>query len=395
MKTVLLLFASLLIAGCSQKQSTLDSNLESATQNLYATKGAERRVSFTAYYQTDSTNLAAVQANPSAVARWEIAQTVKFLFGPLVFRELGGPQRGEIITIRTKDAKLQNGFVHVPYDYSALWLVSRDFPQNQMSFPLPYQSDMQQTPKWVSCGDADPEHQGAGFFWYFWDPTRYQCDQKLGVHYQNVALKFNEETVQTTLSYPEYSRMIQTINGEKVLQMTFGFGYVTDVENPNPFLDYDYGMREFQRFEKRTEKMLSPLGFVKSPIMQSEYDGSPTLAVGSRFTGIQNGVKIVVSVVASAGVDQMMLFAESYAARKEGFFGWFGHSRVGSGFDAQSFESIMYSNPQRYSLSRDYQMIYWAGCNSYSYYTLAFFDQKAKLNPTKDPKGTKNLDIIS
>ncbi|MGZ5279749.1 MAG: hypothetical protein ACXWC9_07405, partial [Pseudobdellovibrionaceae bacterium] len=44
---------------------------------------------------------------------------------------------------------------------------------------------------------------------------------------------------------------------------------------------------------------------------------------------------------------------------------------------------------------RDYQMIYWAGCNSYSYYTLAFFDQKAKLNPTKDPKGTKNLDIIS
>jgi hypothetical protein len=91
----------------------------------------------------------------------------------------------------------------------------------------------------------------------------------------------------------------------------------------------------------------------------------------------------------------MNLFAESYAARQEGFFGWFGHSRVGSGFDAQSFQMIMNSNPERYSLTSDYQLIYWAGCNSYNYYTLPFFEMKARLNPTQDPKGTKNLDIIS
>jgi len=40
-------------------------------------------------------------------------------------------------------------------------------------------------------------------------------------------------------------------------------------------------------------------------------------------------------------------------------------------------------------------LVYWNGCNSYSYYTLPFFQFKADLNPSKDPNGTKGLDIIA
>ncbi len=396
MRNILLFIASLALMACSQQRPSTQAQIDAATQKLYSSKGTERQVSFTAFYQTQYTDLDAVKANPSAVGNWEISRTVRFLFGPLVLREWGGPQRDEKISIRVQDAQLQNGLVYVPYDYSASWLITRDFPIGQVSFPVPFQGDMQNTPNWVKCGDAEPEHQDAGFFWYFWDPSRSGCDHQLGVHYQNVALNFGAESAQTTESFPEYSRMIQTVNGEKVLQMTFAFGYVNDADQPNPFQDYDPGMREFQKFERKAGKTLAKLGFQKTAILQSEYEGgSSELTIGSRYTGVQNGTKIIVSVVAAAGVDQMMLFAESYAARKEGFFGWFGHSRVGSGFDAQSFQSIMYSNPEHFSLSPDYQLIYWAGCNSYSYYTLPFFDMKSQLNPTLDPKGTKNLDIIS
>lgn len=91
----------------------------------------------------------------------------------------------------------------------------------------------------------------------------------------------------------------------------------------------------------------------------------------------------------------MELFAQSYAHDHDGFFSWFGHSRVGSGFDAEQFDSMLKYNPEYYSLTSQYQLVYWAGCNSYSYYTQPFFKQKSKLDPANDPTGSKNLDIIA
>lgn len=384
---------AILAIGCSKaKEST---SISGNTENLYSLKGTERVVSFKALYQTGYTNMADFKADRFSPSKWEIASTVKFLFGPLVTRDLGGPQRGEEIKILRDEAVMKNGFVFVPYDYKALWLTTKDFPVEGKLFPLPYQSSMRNSTNWKNCGDYAEEHQTEGFFWYFWDPSRSGCDHVEGVEYQNVALHFGNETIQTTQTYPEYQRMIRTRGTKKVLQMTYGFGYVEDPANPNPFTDYDSGMYEFRNFVTAVDAMVTPMGFVRTPIMQSEYDGNANLAIGARFTGNKDGIIVEISVVASAGVDQMMLFAESYAARQEAFFAWFGHSRVGSGFDAQNFQSIVNSNPTKYALTSDYQLIYWAGCNSYSYYTLPFFDMKAALSPTLDPKGTKNLDIIS
>jgi hypothetical protein len=52
-------------------------------------------------------------------------------------------------------------------------------------------------------------------------------------------------------------------------------------------------------------------------------------------------------------------------------------------------------NSAFYSLSAQYQLIYWAGCNSYSYYTEPFFKQKAALETEPSLFGPKNLDIIN
>jgi hypothetical protein len=88
----------------------------------------------------------------------------------------------------------------------------------------------------------------------------------------------------------------------------------------------------------------------------------------------------------AAGVDQMEIFAKSFAHDHDDFFGWFGHSRVGSGFDAMRFEMMVKLDPTYFSIAGNFQIIYWAGCNSYSYYTLPFFEFKG---------GSQNLNIIA
>ena len=128
--------------------------------------------------------------------------------------------------------------------------------------------------------------------------------------------------------------------------------------------------------------------------MNEYLDKQSSKPIGTRFLAVSNGVHIEIKVVMNAGIDQMQIFAQSFAHDRDGAFAWFGHSRVGSGFDAVNFRRMTEDNRDYYNPTSDYQLVYWAGCNSYSYYTQPFFQFKATLNP-QDPKGTKGLDIIS
>jgi hypothetical protein len=158
-------------------------------------------------------------------------------------------------------------------------------------------------------------------------------------------------------------------------------------------------MVEYQKFVRivRGSLLLKKLKVTETPILQKEYKGAirPKQKIGVRFVAKKGDVTITIKVVAAAEIDQMELFAKSYAHDHDGFFGWFGHSRVGSGFDSANFQSMVTSNPDYYSITPNYQIIYWGGCNSYSYYSSPFFENKANANPLNDPNGTKGLDIIS
>ena len=204
-------------------------------------------------------------------------------------------------------------------------------------------------------------------------------------------------TVMQAKTYPEYQELLKSDGKANNLQMTFAFGYVEDAQTPNPFTDSDPGTNEFQKFIQTVRTLATQLKLAETPILEKEYKGAvrPQQQIGSRFTGKKNGVAITINVVAAADIDQMELFAKSFAHNHDGFFGWFGHSRVGSGFDANNFGNMVASDPSFYSISPNYQIIYWAGCNSYSYYSLPFFKFKADLNPSRDPNGTKALDILN
>ena len=376
----------------SSENTQKDAHKDAQTRPFYSLTGQEYQVRFQALYESSAKSLDEI--TPSTLP-YRIRSTTKFLAGPLGHRQLGGVQKGERITPHLEEAYVEEGHVLVPYTYEAQWVLENNaLASGPLYLPLPYSVAGLETPHWKSCTDDEEDHNTWDFFWYFWDPERPGCDHEVGVNYQEVEVLVTASTTQTRLSYPEYSRLIHDKDGVPTLAMTFAFGYVKENSNPDPFRDIDYGIRQFQRFYAETKNTLLALGFEETPIFQSDISEG-NQKIGAKFIGSKNGVRMEVSVVAAAGVDQMDLFAHSYARDHEGFFGWFGHSRVGSGFDAEVFESKLKDFPEDFSLTQDYQLIYWAGCNSYSYYTKPFFELKAELDPTGDPEGTRHLDIIA
>jgi hypothetical protein len=403
-----------LVAACAPDSASLNhpstmalspGGLSNPAIDFYSSAGREHSVTFQGEYKTSYTRLEEFNALDNYARTLLLNQKIKplmaFLFGPLTRRQLGGIQRGQQVVVRWDGAHVVDGRVRVPYDYTGTWILRKDLGQgNSLSLPVPLDLEDLYTENWKNCTDSEPDHQTLDFFWYFWDPARSGCDHVAGRQYETYNVAIGPLTLNEVQSYPEYPRLLQSAGRANNLQMTFAFGYVKDPELFDPLHDSDYGMNEFRSFLKSVDKYLDhtlDVHYSTSDILQGEYRGAsnPRLVIGRRFLASVNGVNVTINVVATAGIDQMQIFAKSFAHDHDGFFGWMGHSRVGSGFDANNFNQILSSDPGYYSITQNYQLIYWGGCNSYSYYTLPFFDFKSRYSNGQDPKGTKGLDIIA
>lgn len=394
----LLMGAKSLAAGSSLR-SGLQPKFQFVPQ-FSSFEGRERAVHFEHVFKSQMRSLEEVEAlSPSqrqSFVTYRILPLMKYLFGPLTNREWGGPQKNDMVVVQWSQAQLQDGRVLLPYEYKGVWILDKELSaQDHLTLPVPLNSDDLFTDHWKDCGDSAPEHQTASFFWYFWDPERSACDHKEGVQYRNVDVQFGIETENQSRTYPEYSRMIVEQDGQMQLAFTVAFGYVNDPASPNPERDADPGMFQYRYFLAAMRAKLA--GFADQPVLAKEYGRTqyPELVIGHRLIGEMKGVQVQLTIVTAAAVDQMYLFAKSFAHDHEAAFAWMGHSRVGGGFDAATFRSIMAANPNYYSISDRYQLVYWGGCNSYSYYTLPFFSFKAEASAGADPQGTKNLDILS
>lgn len=395
----LLIAAALAMTACGKKQE-ISAVEDGHDPRFYAKIAREVVATFEAKYRTSYKSLEEVakltEDDKKAFQTYEVREVLAYLFGPLTTRELGGPKRDETVTVLWDKAELnKEGQVEITYTYSGTWILTKELP-TVFELPLPYETETVYSPEWKRCTDSEPEHQTSSFYWYFWDPTRRGCDHVQGKQYQTIQVSTGVETKMTKETFPEYKELIRSAGKDNNLQMTFAFGYATDKAEPNPQKDSDVGMREYQKFLKVVRDLKRELKLKETPILQSEYKGAvrPEAQVGVRFNGTKDGVAVTINVVAAAEIDQMELFAKSFAHDHDGFFGWFGHSRVGSGFDADNFGRMVKRSPDYYSITKQHQMIYWAGCNSYSYYSLPFFKFKAGLDPVNDPLGTKALDIL-
>ncbi|MEY4616661.1 MAG: hypothetical protein RJB66_1621 [Pseudomonadota bacterium] len=365
---------------------------------IYSPFGEEKVVQFSAIYLTQFKTLqemaSILPADRSNYISYSIIPTLKYLFGPLTHRGLGGIRKLLSLKVSWENAYQTDRGVIVPFEYQGLWLVdTHSFTQPEFILPLPFNNGSVFSNQWQSC--SDPEHSSASHYWYYWDPKRPRCDQKKEQHYQDILISFTNPSPQTQRTFPEYERMIRSENGKKKFPMTFAFGYFETPPRPNPDTDKDIGALEYQRFQKELKKLI-PSSAKESLLYSNLYPGTENrkIYIGKRYQFIRAGTQFDIKIVMSAGVDQMLLFAKSFAADHDSYFGWLGHSRVGSGFDAENFSYLLRTHQQWLSITSQYQMVYWGGCNSYSYYTDPFFAMKSTVSPN-DPMGTKGLDIVA
>lgn len=394
-KMAVILGLTLLQISC-QNNEALRTSLsfeKETTQSLWSAKGKEHAVEFSALYRSSFTSLESYEKSNKQNTQKNILHLLKFLAGPLTHREWAGIYPQNRVELEMEKAFLKEGVVFIPYRYSGKWLISHEVKGESFKLPVPFQSALLQTLNWKSCGDSNPDHQYMSFLWYYWDPERFGCDHEEGQHYQVVDVLLREETLQTRQTTPEYDKLVRNVNGVPTLEMTFGFGYVEDPSRPDPFQDSDSGAWEFRKFHQTVSTWAQSKRLSSKPVSPQDYGYSSDQKIGTEWTGTFNGIRYVVRVVMAAEVDQMELFAKSFAEKHEGFFGWFGHSRVGSGFDADRLKEMIFQSPETYSISESYQLVYWGGCNSYAYYSQPFFDMKR--NESSDPFGTKGLDLIT
>ncbi len=394
----------LIQTGCNRNSVQEINSAEDIKQNssdtaFYASKGTELTASYTAYYRTTYQDLATYQALSAKQkkAATPVSKVMSYLYGPLTYRILGGPSKKEGSEILWDQARMgSTGFIEVPYKYAGKWLIKNPLPQN-LVLPVPYNLSGLKTNSWLKCTDEAPSHQSEGLLWYFWDPSRPGCDHAQGQQYQMVDITFGESTAQRTDTFPEYQSLLKTDGKDNNYQMTFAFGYVEKLDDPNPDKDNDASARAYRNLATAVRRATADYRFTETPIYEKEYLGAkrPDKKIGTRIQGIKDGVQITINIVMAIDIDQIEIFAKSFAHDHDGFFAWFGHSRVGEGFAVSQLKKIMKANPEFYKLTPNYQIIYWGGCNSYSYFTTPFFNLKAEINPINDPNGTKGLDIIS
>ncbi len=358
----------------------------------------EYQLSFDFVFRTEFKDISSIQRmSESAKQEYKqtyILSTLQYIYGPVTRLGIGNPQRGWNVIVDWQHPQLIQGRVYLPYHYSATWIIRKtDAKPSSLRVPVPYTAGDLMTPQWLKCTDSDPDHQTLSMYWYFWDPRRPGCDQKEGREFSYVQMHLVSQTKSTIETYPEYSRMIRNVNGKKQISFTFAFGYALDTEKFWPDEDRDPGMLQYQDFIRYIRAVIGR-GYQETPILEKEYPSAfdPEKVMGHRFKIQKSGVEVVINVIAAGDIDQMIIFAQSFAHDHDGFFGWFGHSRVGSGFDADWMAYRLRTRPDYYSIRSDYQLVYWAGCNSYSYYTTPFFLLKST---PQDPNGTKGLDIIS
>lgn len=375
----------------------LVTSVNTLADSYYAAKGNQVNVKLEAIYLANVKLQDLQSQNIQARIRKNILKTLTYLYGPTTNRQIGGISKVENVDIDFNNISIANNQMMIPYRYQAVWLISDKFiKKNEFEISIPFNEEILITENWKKCTDHEPIHQTQKLLWYYWDPQRNGCDHQLNVQYQNVAVHLVHQLAQDKSGRPDYQRLIQRTDGQH-LDMTFAFGYINKESEQNPDTSHDQGMYSYRELLKLLRKnKLIKKSFLETRINLNEYQGyqNKNQVIGTRFKGIKDGIPVTIKVVTASNIDQMELFAKSYLQDHDSTFAWFGHSRVGEGFAASQVLELMEKNKNTFLLSPDFQILYWGGCNGYSYFTTPFFRMKAEKFSNND-HDRSNLNIIS
>jgi hypothetical protein len=234
---------------------------------------------------------------------------------------------------------------------------------------------------------TDEHYQSEGDFWYFWSPDRPGCTLKEGKDFTIVKAKIQRYT-NTKLSYPEYQNLPDE-KGNITIHVLFGMDDPSLERNPLKSSDINaYNYRTFRNY------------LLKNGYKATQWTDEQVKSIAKTLDGaapfvetIQKGKLVYRFFYAPTGIDEDALgFHWFYkdAIENSSIMMYEGHSGLGGHLDLESIEENI-GEPIKFNTKR-YQIFFFDSCTSYRYYNTQYLDRKVT---TKDPKGTKKLDIFT
>ncbi len=363
---------------------------------FYANTAEEYEVSYVQNFRTQYTSVEEYRRLADGVQRRimtydDINTAILSAAGPLNVRHLGGPLKFFEPDIRWNEPQLVNGRVQIPIHVRNRWLLAKGVVTGPtMKIPMFLNYADIKIPGWEKCSDK----MHVDLLWYYWDPKRPGCPHKAGVDYEEVTVNVVSKTQNTVQTYPEYAKLIRIEEGVPTISMAFAYGYNEMPTNPDPDKDNEWGANNYRRM-LATIRSLAPKGYTETKVNLDKIplNGINQYPAGRRIVFTKNGIRYRISVyMESHHVYNTMFFMNSFAVENDSLFIWMGHSQIGMGFNPGVMNSMISENPSVFRVSRDYQLLYWAGCSSYSYYGYPLFDIKQQY---AGGTGTDNLDILT
>lgn len=381
MKKAILIFAAVL--ALSQVSMAVERKL------YVGSDSSEVTLSFNHFVE-----ISAKKAPAKSKAETVIEEQLQHMFGTMAAHQYKAVPRGdhevEISSIERKDA---NTYV-AKYSYSGTAVLQNGAGKT-------YEVILPNNPSKIyeisTVGDHNPctdEHYNSeGDFWYFWNPDQPGCRLKLDRDYTKVLAKVTRKT-NSQQTYPEYERLVDS-NGTVKISLLMGMDEPENGKDPNKSSDTNA-----DNFRQIKEALIR-IGYKNEKASSEELSAilpEGTKAYVENFTKeiTKDGRKIRLLVqifFGPSGIDEESTafhYMLKDALENSSIMIYDGHSGLGGHLDLASIEETegfkIKPNKNRY------QIYFFNSCSSYSYYNTMFFERK---KTAKDPKGTKNLDILT
>jgi len=399
---ILLYVLVLLFCSCQQGDLT--------SQSLFYSGDSERvRLKFNDYFLVPTDNLEQayqselgledLSENDQEVIKRAAKLQVQHLYGVFTYHQK--PTDFSINSGAILEKSLPNirkisvagGFVRVDYSYEDGAIFYKGLikgKRTKIKFLMPnapteiYQKSIPKDPKIDPitkepinpCSDIHDNSDLA--FWYYWSPDRKGCPASFKKHLHDVKATLVRGT-KTKSTYPEYRKLYFDSNetdDNRTINIDIIVGQDVKFNDPS-----DSGRRSFLHDASLFEGMMSS-------------EGKPTFSVirsSVNYRRLKYKTDLFEAYLNIYYVDTENSRFDEVAARglrRSDILIYAGHSYEGYYFD---LERLFAAGEE--TLPKDkYQIMFFNGCTTYSYYNNNYFDQKKS---EQDVRGTKNLDLIT
>ncbi|MCK6600136.1 MAG: hypothetical protein L6Q37_17360, partial [Bdellovibrionaceae bacterium] len=328
-----------------------------------------------------------------------IEKQITFLFGAFSNQYRQAVPKADQQFQILKAYKVSNNTWRADYLYNGYILISQG--PNTYSFYLPV-NPFQVWQKSLAPGKTNPypctdsHYAVEKYFWYFFNPKSYGCELVENKDYAQVQGQV-QFIINTKATYPEYERLF--VNGELNFHILFGMD--NSSLDWNPQSSTDLSAQSYRQLKKAlvqwgyTSRVWSAQE-VKNFFGNLGYFGQkPYVEELSKQTN--NGTVKYRIFFGASTIYEGLAFQKflSYSLQDSSIMLYAGHSGLGEylNLDLMINNSNINNSPLKMTANQSrYQIYFFNSCSSYPYYNSQYFSLK---KTAQDPKGTKNLDIIT